>query len=42
LETLTRLGGTKFQGFLFSPPRPADCVAGLIEDFGGGAAATKR
>jgi diguanylate cyclase (GGDEF)-like protein/PAS domain S-box-containing protein len=38
LEALARLGGTKVQGFLFSPPRPADCVPELIERFGRGAA----
>jgi len=28
--------GTKVQGYLFSPPRPAECVRELIERFGGG------
>ena len=28
--------GTKVQGYLFSPPRPADCVLELIERFSGG------
>ena len=37
LETLARLGGTRVQGFLFSPPRPADCVPEMIERFGGAA-----
>ena len=36
-RALKRMGGQKVQGFLFSPPRPAHCVAGLIAQFGGNA-----
>jgi diguanylate cyclase (GGDEF)-like protein/PAS domain S-box-containing protein len=39
LRALAGMGGTKLQGYLFSPPRPADCVRELIERFGGGEAA---
>jgi predicted signal transduction protein with EAL and GGDEF domain len=41
LETLERLGGTRVQGFLFSPPAPADCVPDLIDRFRGGAVLTQ-
>ena len=43
-EQFRKLGlsaGAKVQGYLFSPPRPADCVPDLIEKFGGGVGASQ-
>ena len=37
-RTLGLAQGVKVQGYLFSPPRPADCVLEMIEKFGGGSA----
>ncbi len=34
-QALAKMGGKTVQGFLFSPPRPADCVPALLAQFGG-------
>ena len=37
-QALARLGADKVQGYLFSPPRPADCVPAMLAQFGGSSA----
>ena len=36
-KALSRMGGERLQGYLFSPPRPAACVPELLAQFGGAA-----
>ena len=35
-QALAKLGGSKVQGFLFSPPQPAEGVPAMLAQFGGG------